>query len=260
MRDRKIGLALSSGGLFGFAHIGVIQALEDRGIRPNLVAGTSAGAIVGLVYADGGIKGLETFVRLLKETGLISKRGIFSSVTPERYFTRIGGLLRTLIHEKDLQALAIPFYPVATNIGTGRAHIFEHGDPIDTTLASATYPGAFKPRRVGGDFFVDGGLTEYLPVRVIDEKGADATIGSVIDVLEDLSAAKSRDINRAELLIRSIQVLQAQLSSKQIEECDYVVRPKFSTSDWYKVDELDRIIKVGYEETEKLFRRNKTLL
>ncbi|HUD20947.1 MAG TPA: patatin-like phospholipase family protein [Candidatus Saccharimonadales bacterium] len=245
MAAKKIGLALSSGGLFGFAHIGVIEVLEEQGIRPSLIAGSSSGAIIGLVYAAGGMALLEKFVSRLEETGLLTKKGIFSSWTPDRYFSKVGLLLEELVKEKDLKQLGVPFFPVATDVATGAVHIFESGSPIEAVLASATYPVALSTKEIDHHYYIDGGLTCYLPSEELEKRGARTIIGSVIQVVDELPNSKIKNINSANLVIRSIEILQERLSQYQLESCDYVIRPKFNPTDWHQVDRLNYLIETG---------------
>ena len=242
--------------MFGFAHIGVIEALEANGIQPNLISGSSAGAIIGLLYASGGSLLLDKFVQELESSGLLSGRRWFQAPTPNRYFAKVGSFLDSLVTQKDLKTLNLPFYPVATDLATGDAHVFDDGDPITAVLASATYPVALSAYRRDNNSYLDGGLTRYLPADTLLEKGADIVIGSSIQVIHDLNGEKVKKLGKVKLAIRSIEIMQEQLSESHLEHCDYIIRPKFNPNDSLKVGLLNAIIDVGHttaqEEIAKL--------
>ena len=98
---------------------------------------------------------------------------------------------------------------------------------------------------MGNDYYLDGGLTKYLPAEVLLDKGADTIVGSSIQVVSTVSATEIRNMNRLNLAVRSLEIIQEQLNEYQLEHCDYAIRPKFNPGDWHRVDRLDHIITVG---------------
>ncbi len=174
-RKPRIGLALGSGSARGWSHIGAIRALEERGIRPDFICGTSVGALVGAAYAAGeldkleeGVSGLAwtTVVRLMDLTwrgGLI--RG-------QRLFT----LFRALFQDRNIEDLPIPFGAVATELYSGRELWLRHGNVLDAVRASCALPGLFTPVVRDNVVVVDGGLVNPVPVSMCRALGAELVI------------------------------------------------------------------------------------
>src|ERR1700704_2474732 len=169
-----IAFVLGGGGARGFAHAGVLKVLDDAGIRADLVVGTSAGSVVGALYAAG-IRNNE-----LVETALAVQRGqLVDFVFPHRGFIE-GNRLQTYIDKalkgRLIEQLAIPFVAVATELGTGRLVAFTRGDTGMAVRASCSVPVVFQPTTIRGSEYVDGGLVSPVPVRVARESGADIVI------------------------------------------------------------------------------------
>lgn len=174
-RKPRIGLALGSGSARGWAHIGAIRALEERGIKADLVCGTSIGALVGAAYASGELDRLEkwvtglawtTVVRLMDLTwrgGLIRGQRLFS-------------LFRTIFQDRDIDGLAIPYGAVATELYSGRELWLRHGNLLDAVRASCAMPGLFTPVVLDNQVVVDGGLVNPVPVSLCRALGADIVI------------------------------------------------------------------------------------
>jgi len=172
----KVGLALGAGSARGWAHIGVIRALTEAGIRVDFVAGTSIGALVGVVYASGKIDELEALVLQLEWKQLLSfvdailpKSGLVDGV-------KITNLVRLYVHGGLIEDLPLPFSAVATDLHMGREVVLRDGDIIEAVRASISLPGIFTPVRRNGTILVDGGLVNPLPVRTARSMGADFVI------------------------------------------------------------------------------------
>jgi len=173
---RKIGLALGSGSARGGAHIGVIKALNEAGIRLDYVAGTSAGAVVGAVYASGRIDSLKDVVLQLdwkKITFLLDvvfpKSGLIDG-------NKIAEFIRSNIGEKNIEDLRLPFCAVSTDLATGNEVVIKDGDIIEAVRASISIPGVFTPVKRNNAILVDGGLVNPVPVSVVRKMGADFVI------------------------------------------------------------------------------------
>ena len=172
----KVGLALGSGSARGWAHIGVIRAIAEAGIHVDYVAGTSIGALVGAVYASGGIETLEDVVLqfdwkqvafffdvVLPKSGLIDGK-------------RVSAFIRSHVKKSNIEDLPIPFCSVATDLSTGNEVVVKEGDIIEAIRASIAVPGIFTPFKKDGKILVDGGLVNPVPVSVAREMGADFVI------------------------------------------------------------------------------------
>ena len=174
-RKPRIGLALGSGSSRGWAHIGVIRALEERGLKPDLVCGTSIGALVGAAYAAGELDRLEKWVTGLAWTTVVrlmdlSWRG--GLIRGTRLFT----LFRTIFQDREISDLRIPYGAVATELHSGRELWLRHGNVLDAARASCAMPGLFTPVMRDGTVLVDGGLVNPVPVSMCRALGADLVV------------------------------------------------------------------------------------
>jgi NTE family protein len=174
-RKPLIGLALGSGSARGWAHIGAIRALEERGIKPDLVCGTSIGALVGAAYASGQLEQLEKWVSGLAWTTVvrlidITWRG--GLIRGNRLFT----LFRGMFEDQEIDALPIPYGAIATELYSGRELWLRHGKVLDAVRASCAMPGLFTPVVRDNVVLVDGGLVNPVPVSMCRALGADLVI------------------------------------------------------------------------------------
>ena len=174
-RKPRIGLALGAGSARGWAHIGAIRALEERGVKPDLVCGTSIGALVGAFYAAGELDKLEKWVTGLAWTTVVRLMDITwrgGLIRGERLFT----LFRTTFRDRDISELAIPYGAVATELATGREVWLREGKVLDAARASCAMPGLFTPTIRNDALLVDGGLVNPVPVSMCRALGADLVI------------------------------------------------------------------------------------
>jgi NTE family protein len=231
----KIGLVMSGGGARGISHVGVIKGLEELGVKAQVVAGTSAGSIVGSLYAYGyspdkiltEILALKLFRSMRPAwtwTGLLSLEALASS-------------LSTLMPENDFAKLKIPLSVAATDIRTGAAKYFSEGELIPAVLSSCCIPALFNPIQFNGGLYVDGGLVDNLPAASIRDK-CDLLIGSHCNYLNsDFDLKNMRSVVERTVLI-AINV-NAKLSKSQ---CDIVIEPpmvgSYSGMDISKAREL----------------------
>ena len=188
-RPPKIGLALGSGSARGLAHLGVIRAVEEAGIKVNYVAGTSIGALVGAVYAAGSIDSLESTFQRFDWKKMVS---FFDVIFPKSGLidgAKVRDLVRTLVHTEVIESLPIPFCAVATDIQSGAEVVIRQGDLIEAVRASIAVPGIFTPVRSNGLLLVDGGLVNPVPVSVARAMGADIVIA--VDLNQQIVAGKN---------------------------------------------------------------------
>ncbi len=233
MPRQKIGLALSGGAARGLAHIGVLTVLEKEGIPVDLIAGTSAGAIVGSLYAQGKnvsqIKELtldlaqQKLTRFidpsLPRTGLIKGKKI-----KDQLASLIGGDIR-------FSNLKIPFACVATDIETGEEIVIDRGSVPEAVRASISIPGIFTLVKKGGRYLVDGGLVNPVPVSVVKAMGADFIIAvnvipGVVDRTHHQEGAKgSKEPNIIHILMQSLYIGTYSLARSSLEGADIVIEP-----------------------------------
>jgi len=174
-RKPRIGLALGSGSARGWAHIGAIRALEERGIKPDLVCGTSIGALVAAAYASGQLEQLEKWVTGLAWTTVVRLMDLTwrgGLIRGNRLFT----LFRTIFQDQEIDELPIPYGAVATELYSGRELWLRHGKLLDAVRASCAMPGLFTPVLRDNVVLVDGGLVNPVPVSMCRALGADLVI------------------------------------------------------------------------------------
>ena len=174
-RKPRIGLALGSGSARGWAHIGAIRALEERGIKADLVCGTSIGALVGAAYANGELDRLENWVTGLAWTTVVRLMDLTwrgGLIRGQRLFT----LFRTIFQDREIDDLPVPYGAIATELYSGRELWLRHGKLLDAVRASCAMPGLFTPVIRDNVVLVDGGLVNPVPVSMCRALGAELVI------------------------------------------------------------------------------------
>ncbi len=174
----NIGLVLSGGGVRGFAHLGVIQALNEAGIFPDIVSGTSAGALAGVLYCDG-----YSPAEIMKFMNSDSRLDYVRPAMPRDGLLQISGiekLLKTHLRAKTFEELKIPLFVTATDFNNGKAVYFSNGALLNPIIASSSIPVLFKPVIINGISFVDGGVLDNLPIKPI-VKLCNFLIGSYVN-------------------------------------------------------------------------------
>jgi NTE family protein len=174
-RKPRIGFALGSGSARGWSHIGAIRALEERGIKPDFICGTSVGALVGAAYAAGELDQLEEWVTGLAWTTVVRLMDLTwrgGLIRGQRLFT----LFRTVFQDRNIEDLPIPFGAVATELYSGRELWLRHGNVLDAVRASCAMPGLFTPVVRDNVVVVDGGLVNPVPVSMCRALGAELVI------------------------------------------------------------------------------------
>jgi NTE family protein len=174
-RKLRLGLALGSGSSRGWAHIGVIRALEERGVKPDIICGTSIGALVGAAYAAGELDKLEEWVTGIAWTTVVRLMDLTwrgGLIRGTRLFTLFG----TLFGERDIDDLPIPYGAIATELQSGRELWLRHGKLLEAVRASCAMPGLLTPVIRDGAVLVDGGLVNPVPVSMCRALGADLVV------------------------------------------------------------------------------------
>ncbi len=196
-RKARIGFALGSGSARGWAHIGAIRALEERGVKPDLICGSSIGALVGAAYASGQLDKLEKWSTSLAWTTVVRLMDLSWSGGLIRG-ARLFNLFNTILDDVDIDQLAVPYGAVATELGSGREVWLRHGKMLDAVRASCALPGIFRPAVRDGVLLVDGGLVNPVPVSMCRALGADIVIAidlswGKLGIYRDRSREKSAD-------------------------------------------------------------------
>lgn len=221
-RAPRIGLALGGGAARGFAHIGVIQVLEEAGIRPALVAGTSAGSLVAALYASG--KGGA-------ELGILADSMDEAAITdwsfPGRGLIR-GEALARFVREhtggRTIEQMRLPLGIVATDLDNGQPILFQRGDLGTAVRASSAVPAVFQPVRIGSREYVDGGLVSPVPVRFARQMGAELVVA--VDISEAPDGAATGDVMR--ILLQTFSIMGRSISQFELRDADLVIRPRLA--------------------------------
>ena len=215
----KIALALGGGAARGFAHIGVIKALEAHGIVPDIVVGTSAGSLVGALYA-GGYGGFD-----LQRVALqIDDTIIADWSLPDRGFIKgeaLQNFVNQAVQSRPLEKLNKPFATVATDLQSGEPVVFRTGNTGMAVRASSSVPGVFQPVSIGGHEYVDGGLVSPVPVRAARAMGADLVIAVYIS--NNPRFGKTRD--SVDVMLQSFAIMGQSIAGYELIEADIVIRP-----------------------------------
>lgn len=237
----KLGLALSGGGARGYAHLGALKALNERGIYPDIISGTSVGSLIGTLYADGYTPDeMYSFAKSLKLRELVEttipRDGIFKA-------TGIGAILRKYLRAKTFEELKTPVRVVASDIECGKVKVFEEGKIIPTVVASCSVPIVFTPVEIDGHHYVDGGLLMNFPVSTIRDV-CDKVIG--IDISPVIAVKYDRSMTY--IVERAMNYMVGANTAKERKACDVLIESgevsKYSLFDFKHVEE---IYEKGYE-------------
>ncbi len=243
----KLGLVLSGGGAWGYAHIGLIRALEELGIKPDIVAGTSMGALVGALYADGYTS--DAIIRLTEKikfkkfaTMHLPTKGLLQMTWPEK-------LLSSALRASTFEELQKPLVVAATNLSRGEITHFRSGTLIDKVIASASVPIMFPPVTIDGEEYVDGGVLDNFPARAIHNE-CNRIIGMHVE--PEVSDPKLKNIAQIAgqlffLFIRAQGVQQAHL-------CDVFIEPDVKQYKFIDFTRAKEIAEPGYEAAMKALK------
>ena len=217
----KIGLALGGGAARGFAHVGVIAVLEEAGLRPQLVVGTSAGSLVAALYASGKTSAqLQQTALNMEEVAItdwmlpIFGRGIFRGDALAKY-------VNELVAGRLIENMAIPLGIVATDLGSGNPVLFQKGDTGTAVRASSAVPAVFVPVNINGRDYVDGGLVSPVPVRFARQMGADVVIAVDISNPPESNPADGS----LQILLQTFAIMGKSINDFELKAADLVVRP-----------------------------------
>jgi NTE family protein len=222
LRPPRIGLALGGGAARGFAHIGVIQALEEAGIRPDLVVGTSAGSLVAALYASGksGAE-LAAVAQTLDESALTDwsfpGRGLIRGEALARY-------VREQTGGRAIEQMKLPLGIVACDLDTGLPILFQRGDTGAAVRASSAVPAVFQPVKIGNREYVDGGLVSPVPVRFARQMGAELVIAVDISSAPDGNATS----DPLKMLLQTFAIMGKSINQFELRDADIVVRPQMA--------------------------------
>ena len=223
-RQVKIGLALGGGAARGFAHIGVIKALEAQGIVPDIVVGTSAGSLVGALYAAGNNGFALHKLALDMDEAAISDWSVplFAKSTGVLKGEALQNYVNRTVNHVPLEKLKIRFGAVATDLNSGLPILFQRGNTGAAVRASSAVPSVFQPVRIGDHLYVDGGLVSPVPVRFAREMGADFVIAVNISSQPEAQPSSSS----VDVLLQTFAIMGQSINQHELKDADIVIQPR----------------------------------
>jgi len=244
----KIGIALSGGGIKGLCHAGALKALEERGIKPDILSGVSAGAVVGALYADG-----HTPNQIAKLFEDVTLRNMTKMHIPDGGFFRIDvfqDFLSSTLRAKTFEELSIPIRVVATDLENGKSVVFSSGNLVDSIVASCCLPVLFSPKIINGVYYVDGGVLKNFPVSTIRND-----CEKVIGINATVKPTDEFKLSILNVALRSYELMFKANILHDKELCDLLIEPldmgHYTTFD---SDKGREIFEMGYKSTKKLLK------
>ncbi len=248
LTSRSIGLVLSGGGVRGIGHIGMLKALKEHGIEASLVSGSSAGALVGAMYAAD--SSIEEMLAFFKETPLfkynfftINKPGL---VDTDRYFE----IFNKYIPFDTFESLHKQLFVTATNLQKGAEEVFYKGDLIIPLLASAALPPVFSPVEINNDLYADGGIMNNFPSEPLRGK-VDFIIGSNVSVIRAVS--KKEIQSSFQLASRTTSLMIYAINRQKIRSCDMIFEPmEIQNIGVFEKSGIEKAFNIGYDNACKV--------
>lgn len=263
--SKTLGLALGAGGARGVAHAGFLLALEEEGIKPDYITGCSMGSVVGGCYASGmtasEIKDVLLSLRMRDLFDISALPILKLSLLKSE---KMRDLLAQYVKKNNIDDFPIPFKCVATDLLSGKLHVFDKGDAVTAMQASSTIPSVFRPVpfNKGAELLVDGGCLCRLPIKLVKEMGADVVIA--VDVLKNSSSPVENVDNIITLMLRVFEVMDSNTTSllhlRDGHLCDLLLEPEMKGISTYKVKDLDRAFDEGYQMGKANMDKIKELL
>lgn len=242
----SIGLALGGGAFRGWAHVGVLEVLDEAGIKPKFIAGTSIGALVGAVYASAGMEGVRNVAKTFDTKRLF---GLVDLVMPRTGLLdgrRLEEFVRANVSEQLIEDLPIPYSAVATDISTALEVILDSGDVAQAVRASVSVPGLFTPVQVDDMTLVDGGLLNPVPASVTRQMGADYVIA--VDITPSVNEGRAYNFNNLfGVLVSTVAVTEVATTRLRLasEPPDLLIRPSVGHIKFLDFTKMDEAIEAG---------------
>ncbi len=241
VKPAKIAVVLGGGGSKGFAHIGVLKVLEAQNIPIHMVVGTSAGSLVGSLYASGKsafeLQGIA--LKMDKDNVIDYDWKIWSGGLIKG--DKLENFINVNVNNTPIEKLKIPFYAVATNIATGKEVVFDKGNTGMAVRASCSVPAVFHPLIIGNNTYVDGGLVSPVPVDVARRNGADIVIA--VDISGGIDKGVPDGILNT--MKKSVNIMYNQIAEYQIKNADVVIRPDMTGIGSTDMDKFNEAIFEG---------------
>jgi NTE family protein len=241
-----LGLVLSGGGMKGFCHVGALKAMDEKGIKPDIISGVSAGALVGALYADG--YSPDSMVKMFDQLKLIEYMRLDFSNGGLLKMEGLKHLLDTILRAKTFEELKIPLRIVATDLDNGQSVVFESGNLADAVLASCTVPILFSPYVINGINYVDGGVFRNLPASAI-RNDCKLIIGVNVGPMDKGAYQKSM----MDIAKRSYKFIYRSNSNREKQLCDILIEPQeILLYNGASIRDKDQMFTIGYNETTSI--------
>ncbi len=239
---QTIGLVLSGGGARAIAHLGLLQRMDEMGIKPGVISGVSAGAIIGALYASG--MSPKQILGIVKEyNGLakivLSSGGLFTA-------TGLQQILNTALPVDDFDSLSVPLYVTATDMAGGTSVTFSRGPLIDVFIGSSSVPVLFTPKKHGRQYLVDGGVLNNLPAECLAGK-CDKIIGSHVNRRDK----PAKNLDRLHVFDQCFHMAIAKNVAQNAGLCDILFEPELDKYSMFDIKYADRLFKVGYQAAKE---------
>lgn len=245
---KKLGFALGSGGSRGVAHIGFLQAMQENGIKPDCIAGSSMGSVVGACYAAGmSVEEMKNVVFELKALDILDISGNVLKNQALFKSKKMRAKLGEYLGEKTFEELNIPYGCVSVDLVTGQTVEFTEKYAVaDCVQASSSIPGVFRPVKLDGMVLVDGGVRNRLPVKLVKKMGAEAVVA--VDVLGELRRA-DKPLNIITVILRTVDIYDSQITEMKLkkDKPDLLIRPDMGDMSQYKVKNFEVAFDAGYK-------------
>ncbi|MFM0648585.1 patatin-like phospholipase family protein [Paraburkholderia bryophila] len=248
-RPVRVALALGGGAARGFAHIGVIKALEARNIKVDLVAGTSAGSVVGALYASGMNGFALNKLALTMDEASISDwampfrtRGFLQGIALQNY-------LNTTLNNRPIEKMVKPLGVVATDLNSGQPILFQRGNTGIAVRASCSVPSIFEPVKIGGHEYVDGGLVSPVPASFARKMGADFVIA--VDISQRPESGQTS--SSFDVLMQTFTIMGQSIKAYELDKyADIVIRPNLAAMSGSDFSQRNAAILAGEEAVAKM--------
>jgi len=238
----KVGLALGGGGARGFAEIGVLRVLEQEKIPVDYIAGTSVGSLIGAFYADAGrVLDAEFLAVSVTDEDLFDYKALSFFSGGFVKGERLESFLAKNLKHQTIETLKVPFAAVATHLRTGKTVVFERGSVARAVHASAAIPGVFVPVEIGGETYVDGGVTNPIPVDVARRAGCGVVLAVSIAAAVPGAAPKTP----LEVAYHAITVMSAEIGRLRGKDADVLIEPAVGDVAYDDFTQKKRLIEAG---------------
>jgi len=245
-REKTIGIALGGGVVWGSAHIGVLEGIEESGIKVDAIAGTSAGSIIAALYAFGvSLKDIKSAAERLRLSDIfklkLPRMGLAST-------DGIGRLVRGFIGDARIEDAKIPLVIPAVNLITGKPHPFTKGSVAEAVMASSAIPGIFVPVRIEDQLYVDGSLLADVPCQILKMNNIDFVIGVELVDAEEFSKEPT---NIFDVILKSIHIMVNETRQERLKFADAIISPVVYDIGQFDFDKIPLLIKRGKEAVYK---------